>query len=230
MFIVEGNIGAGKSTFLRLVGAHLPQLTIDLEPVDRWQQELFGRSLLSNFYHDPKRWAYTMESFTLMVRMADNVRRSTSLKTYQLTHAHTQLLVERSIYSGRYCFARNSHASGFMSDLEWELYVKMFDFLTDHRHNPLYQIPQGFIYLKTSPAVSAARTKRRSRTGEDVIPLSYLTEIAHQHDQFLLAKQGLPANLQTVPVLVLDADQEFETDAGALQNMITQVQNFLTCD
>ena len=227
MFIVEGNIGAGKSTFLRLVGQQLPQLTIDLEPVDRWQQELFGRSLLSNFYHEPKRWAYTMESFTLMVRMADNIRRSTSLKAQQLRHAPTGLLVERSIYSGRYCFAQNSHASGFMSDLEWELYVQMFDFLTSARHNPLYQPPHGFIYLRTSPAVSAARTQRRNRSGEAAIPLSYLTDLAQRHDQFLIAKANLPANLQAVPVLVLDADCDFETDAGALQKLIEQLQNFL---
>lgn len=241
MFIIEGNIGAGKSTFLKLAGQELNNVTIDLEPVDCWQQQLFGQSLLGHFYTDPKRWAYTMETFTLMVRMADNIRRITSLRDYQLTHtnnqAHNQannsdallnnLLVERSIYSGRYCFASNSHASGFMSDLEWGLYTQMFDFLTSKQHNPLYEIPTGFVYLKTSPEVAYQRTNQRKRAGESGIPVDYLSEISRKHDEFLLAKINLPAALQAVPVLVLDADTDFETNPAALQVMLDQLQIFI---
>ncbi len=239
MFIIEGNIGAGKSTFLKLAGQNLKNVTIDLEPVDCWQQQLFGQSLLGHFYTDPQRWAYTMETFTLMVRMADNIRRVTSLKDYQLSHAtHTNnpadssgvfnnLLVERSIYSGRYCFASNSHASGFMSDLEWGLYVQMFDFLTSKQHNPLYEIPMGFVYLRTSPEVAYQRTNQRKRVGESGIPVDYLSEISRKHDEFLLDKINLPAALQAVPVLVLDADTDFETNPAALQVMLDQLQIFI---
>lgn len=234
MFIIEGNIGAGKSTFLKLAGQALKNVTIDLEPVDCWQQQLFGQSLLGHFYTDPKRWAYTMETFTLMVRMADNIRRTTSLRDYQLTQVNNNsgvllnnLLVERSIYSGRYCFASNSHQSGFMSDLEWGLYTQMFDFLTSKQHNPLYKIPTGFVYLKTSPEVAYQRTNQRKRIGESGIPVDYLSEISRKHDEFLLDKINLPAELQAVPVLVLDADTDFEINPAALQVMLDQLQNFI---
>jgi len=33
MYIVEGNIGAGKSTFLKLLSQHVPQVTVVQEPV-----------------------------------------------------------------------------------------------------------------------------------------------------------------------------------------------------
>lgn len=231
MFIIEGNIGAGKSTFLKLTGQNLDHVTIDLEPVDCWQQQLFGQSLLGHFYTDPKRWGYTMETFTLMVRMADNIRRTTSLKNYQLTHANNQsnssLLVERSIYSGRYCFASNSYISGFMNDLEWGLYTQMFDFLTSKQHNPLYDIPSGFVYLRTSPEIAYQRTNQRKRVGESGIPIEYLTEISRKHDEFLLDKINLPTALQTVPVLVLDANTDFETNPIALKVMLDQLQIFI---
>lgn len=49
MYIVEGNIGAGKSTFLNLIGIHMPHVSIALEPLNNWQSEEYGQSLLKNF-------------------------------------------------------------------------------------------------------------------------------------------------------------------------------------
>ena len=40
MYILEGNIGAGKSTFLHLVKQQLPDISIALEPMDNWQKHV----------------------------------------------------------------------------------------------------------------------------------------------------------------------------------------------
>ena len=62
MYIVEGNIGAGKSTFLQLIDTHMPDVSVALEPVNNWQNQIYGQSLLTNFYKNPKPWAYTLET------------------------------------------------------------------------------------------------------------------------------------------------------------------------
>ena len=73
MFILEGNIGAGKSTLLQLIKEQLPHISVALEPVDDWQKQIYGQSLLTNFYQNGKRWAYTFETFTMMNRAKEHI-------------------------------------------------------------------------------------------------------------------------------------------------------------
>jgi len=86
MFILEGNIGAGKSTLLKLIKEQLPHIPVALEPVDDWQKQIYGQSLLTNFYQNSKRWAYTFETFTMINRAKEHIA----------LHAHNALhIVER---------------------------------------------------------------------------------------------------------------------------------------
>ena len=55
MYIVEGNIGVGKSTFLQLIHHLDPTIAIIPEPKENWAQRVYGQSLLANFYQDPQR-------------------------------------------------------------------------------------------------------------------------------------------------------------------------------
>ena len=66
MYIVEGNIGAGKSTFITLLSTYLPEITYSLEPVDAWAQQTYGKSLLEQFYTDPPHWAPITTTFFFM--------------------------------------------------------------------------------------------------------------------------------------------------------------------
>ena len=89
VYIVEGNIGAGKSTFLSLLKNRLPGLTIVQEPVNNWASQRQGTSLLENFYLDPKRWAFTLETYTMIAR---------SLELQSLTATPGVIIMERSCY------------------------------------------------------------------------------------------------------------------------------------
>ncbi len=70
---VEGNISAGKSTFLDIIqnmDAGRELVDIVPEPVDQWQSigaEHFN--ILDAFYKDPKRYAYTFQNFVFVTRM-----------------------------------------------------------------------------------------------------------------------------------------------------------------
>ena len=217
MYLVEGNIGAGKSTFLQLVQKNLPELNVIFEPVNVWQNEECGKSLLQNFYSDTPRWAYTMESFTLINRTYENNK----IKSGKTS------LAERSIYSGYYCFAQNSYENGFMTQLEWNIYEKWFNFLTSHHG---YQQPKGFIYLRTTPGNAYNRIIKRNRSAENLISFDYVNQIHEKHESFLLNHKGNKTSLAAnTPVLVLNADVDFENDTQALKQMLDQLQNFIIC-
>ncbi len=66
-FLVEGNIGAGKSTFLKIISQYL-DIQIIYEPHQKWQN-VAGHNLLEQFYKDPKRWAYTFQSYAFVSRV-----------------------------------------------------------------------------------------------------------------------------------------------------------------
>ena len=113
-FIVEGNIGAGKSTFLRLVQERLP-VQIVYEPHTKWQKVDDKENLLDKFYQDTTRWAYTFQSYAFVTRVVEQQRKARENK-------HGVQVLERSVYSDRYCFAKNCFEMGTLSKLEWTLY------------------------------------------------------------------------------------------------------------
>ena len=78
MYIVEGNIGVGKSTFLNLIQQNLPEVKILTEPKDNWTNQIYGQSLLENFYKSPQRWAYTLETLAMICRAKDHMREQES--------------------------------------------------------------------------------------------------------------------------------------------------------
>src|SRR5581483_5280099 len=165
MYIVEGNIGAGKSTFLTMVAQQAPHISVVLEPLHNWQRQTHGQSLLVNFMNNPRRWSYTMETLTMMCRVKDHLQ--------EQANPNPSRLMERSIYSGHYCFALTGYESGFMTGVEWQMYSQWFNFLVPGKCRP----PQGFIYLKVDPLISFERIAKRKREGESAITLDYLKAI-----------------------------------------------------
>lgn len=217
MFIVEGNIGAGKSTFLKLMQQQLPHISTALEPVALWDNADQGSSLLDHFMHDTQRWSYTMETFTMMCRVREHLH-------YQRQEVNNQfLIVERSIYSGHYIFARNGYQQGFMNRQEWQMYLRFFRYLIPGWCKP----PQGFVYVRTNPEIAFSRIQKRKRASEMGISLAYLQQVHGMHEQFLINKEGVLEELRTVPVLVLDGNLEFEDDPHVAWAHSQQLAAFL---
>ncbi len=215
MYIVEGNIGAGKSTFLNLVGKHLPHIKIALEPVNNWQKNVYGQSLLANFYENPERWSYTLETFAMICRVREHLQ--------DQMDPSVNRLIERSIYSGHYCFVLTGYQNGFMNDIEWTLYNDWFNALIPQKCLP----PRGFIYLRTTPDIAYQRIKKRNRLAEKNITFAYLKQIHNYHEKFLCTHEGILPELKNVPVLILDANQEFQHDSQRLQEHLEQLTNFI---
>ena len=89
-FCVEGNIGAGKSTYLDMVKSVNDHATVHEmvevvpEPVDMWQDVAgSGENLLQLFYQDPKRYAFTFQQYVLITRIR---RVRATAQTLMLSH------------------------------------------------------------------------------------------------------------------------------------------------
>ena len=78
---IEGNIGAGKSTFVQLLLSYISNCIIVDEPVEIWKklQDLDGSNILEKFYKDIPRWAYSFQNLaciTRMMKIEDTIRQS----------------------------------------------------------------------------------------------------------------------------------------------------------
>jgi deoxyadenosine/deoxycytidine kinase len=214
-FIVDGNIGAGKSTFLRIVGEHIQIQTVQ-EPHEKWQRVVGDENLLQKFYNDAPRWAYTFQSYAFVTRVMEQQARA-AVNPY-----HAQLL-ERSVFSDRYCFAKNAYELGFMNALEWKLYQEWFSWLVDN-----YVVrPSGFIYMHTSPEICYKRLVKRNREEEAGVPMEYLQQLHDKHEQWLVHKVGVADYLKDVPVLVLNCDVDFENSQIEQEKLLSQIISFV---
>jgi len=213
-FIVEGNIGAGKSTFLKMMSAYL-DVQLVYEPTHAWQHVGGDQNLLEKFYTDTPRWAYTFQSYAFVTRVRAQEEHA------KKNPFQTQVL-ERSVYSDRYCFAKNCYELGFMTDLEWQLYQEWFSWLVD----AYTKKPDGFIYLQTSPEVCHERLIKRNRHEESAVPFEYLKKLHDKHEQWLIAKEGVAPYLKNVPVLVLKCDNEFELNKQEQEKHIAHIVEF----
>lgn len=215
-FVVDGNIGAGKSTFLGILKNAL-NVHIIYEPHTKWQKVVGNENLLEYFYKDTPRWAYTFQSYAFVTRVVEQERHA---QEFSSNPVH---VLERSVFSDRYCFAQNCYEMGRMTELEWKLYQEWFSWLID----AYVTKPIGFIYLRVDPAVCYQRLLIRNRHEEAAVPLEYLERLHEKHEDWLVKKKGIASYLEKTPVLMLNCDDDFEHDAVARQKLIDQVQDFL---
>ena len=214
---VEGNIGSGKSTFLNKISSLLNLYGI-LEPHTLWQN-INGHNLLEEFYKNPNRWAYSFQTYVFLTRVGSLE------KAVNATHdlKNVTYVMERSVYTDKFCFAKACHELGSMNDLEWNMYVAWYDWLV-YNH---VQKPHGIIYLRVEPEISFERTRIRNRSEEQGVPLSYLKLLHEKHDNWLLYKKDIPSFLENTPTLILDCNKDFEHTSDNWDILSAQVQNFV---
>ena len=132
--VVEGNIGSGKTTFLQHFNKFSEEVEILAEPVDKWRNAN-GHNLLQMMYEDPHRWDIIITMLLVIMLL---FRWSLAFQTYvQLTMVqnHTKVitksikLMERSLFSAKYCFVENLQKSGKMPLSEYKVLSSWFEFL-----------------------------------------------------------------------------------------------------
>ena len=162
IFIVEGNIAAGKSTLLNLIESNFKDVLVVQEPISKWK-DIDGKNLLKLFYTEPQRWAFTFEFYSMFTKII-------TLKNALLSDADI-IVVERSIFSDK-IFQSLSEFYGKCNKLETAIFNEVYEeFLKS------YTGINGVIYVDTAPDLCLERIRRRGREEETQISLDYLKKL-----------------------------------------------------
>ncbi|XP_040849616.1 deoxyguanosine kinase, mitochondrial isoform X1 [Ochotona curzoniae] len=232
---IEGNIAVGKSTFVKLLTRTYPEWHVTTEPVATWQNvqaagtqhacaaQSLG-NLLDMMYQEPARWSYTFQTYSFMSRLKVHLE---PLPKKLLQAKRPVQVFERSVYSDRYIFAKNLFENGSISDIEWHIYQDWHSFLLREFASRLTL--HGFIYLQATPQVCLQRLCHRGREEEKGIELAYLEQLHSQHEAWFIHRTTKLhfESLQSIPVLVLDVNDDFSEDLTKQEELMRKVNSFI---
>ena len=169
IYALEGNIGSGKTTIMKIISNHFKDVEFIEEPVKQWQN-LGGMNLLDSFYSDPKRWGFSFEFFSMLTKIESLLKAAESDKPI--------IIIERSIFSNR-VFMDLSKELGKLDTMEYCMLTNVYNFYLTH----VYPQISGIIYLDTPVEECINRITRRNRGEECTIEKSYLDAIKNKMDE-----------------------------------------------
>eukprot|EP00058_Branchiostoma_floridae_P016412 XP_002601900.1 hypothetical protein BRAFLDRAFT_124584 [Branchiostoma floridae] len=230
---VEGNIAVGKSTFISLLEEESSDWAIVGEPLSRWQNvqchsekeeeitlsQKHGGNLLDMFYSDPRRWAFTFQSYVCLSRMRHQLKPAPG---HLETAAEPVVFYERSVYSDRYwadAKVRFLWVIGYRSG--WNIYCDWHSTMMAAMGELKLD---GIIYLRAEPEVCLERLKLRGRPEERPVSLEYLDQIHTRHESWLVHKEiSVSDSLKGAPILTMDCNLSFQEDTDKQKDMMSQV-------
>jgi len=165
--VVEGPIGAGKTTLARVLGERTGGMAL-LEDTD-------ANPFLPGFYQDRARYALPAQLYFLFQRAAQ-VRRLSQPDLFSgLTVA--DFMIDKDAL-----FARLT-----LSEEEFALYQQVWTHLKPQAPNP-----DLVIYLQAAPETLVERVRRRGVAYERNIPDEYLVELAETYARFFHRYDAAP--------------------------------------
>jgi len=165
--VVEGPIGAGKTSLARLLAG--------LNGADLLLEEPQNNPFLANFYQDSRRWALATQLFFLFQR----VNQLSGLKQLDLFERPT---VADFLFDKDPMFARLN-----LSDDEFALYQRIYAHLA-----PQAVSPDLVIYLQAPVETLMARVRRRAASYERGISEEYLARLTQAYGRFFHAYNAAP--------------------------------------
>ena len=219
---IEGNIGSGKSTLLENLRNHYKDDTHVIflkEPVDDWDKikDSQGNTMLKKFYADQEKYSFAFQMMAYISRLTilrDTIKEIVS----ENNNKQYIIITERSLYTDKQVFAKMLHDQGKIEDVCYQIYLKWFEeFAKDFPIN--YSV-----YVKTDPTNCYNRIHKRSRDGEEVIPLAYLQDCHTYHEAFLDKNEN--ENENTKP-LVLDGNIDIYENKNIMDNWLNKINEFV---
>ena len=166
IIFVEGNIGAGKTTFMRCIEQTKLNIQIIYEPVDEWRKS----GMLDRFYNNPKEFGKTFQFYCLYTRF----------KLFELIdNTKDVVFIERSMMCDNFVFARNC-----LSENDYLEYNMLYQNFLDIYKN-LYNYKFNFLYLYQPAWICHRHILTRGRQEENTINLEYIQSLEAYHDIWL---------------------------------------------
>ncbi|NLC54712.1 MAG: deoxynucleoside kinase [Erysipelothrix sp.] len=173
--VIDGVVGVGKTTLMDLLSEELGY--------DKFLEPVVDNPILDKFYHDRKRYAFTLQIFFLN-------RRFKMLK--EAAQIKQQTLMDRSIY-GDVIFAKLLNYNQEMDDPEFDIYMELLANMLDH-----IEPPKLMIYLKIDTDRAIERIKARGRDFEQVVEREYWQNLNKEYNEYF-------SEYNLSPLLVIDA-------------------------
>lgn len=216
---IEGNIGAGKTTFLsRLIELYPQDIEIIYEPVNIWvAYNVTGMdeevSLLSKFYEDPKQYAFPFQVAVMTSQMQTLIKQiGESMKKI--------IVVDRSLFSSYHVFCQALYHDGKLTIIELEILTQLMKMFEDHLLLYGYEF-YYHIYLYTDPEVCLERIRKRARAEEVNISLDYLKQLHEHHQLWLMCSAACGKSL------TVNANMDMEQQQGYYDTFIANMMEHL---
>lgn len=208
---IEGNIGAGKSSLMKLLKSKLSRDVefID-EPVDEWIQmkNNQGENLLEVFYKNQPRWAYSFQNIAYITRMKRVIEAiQNSKKDF--------IIMDRSPDGDKNTFTKMLIEDGCIDKLEEEAYNKWCDLFKTYFCN---NVTFHYIYLQCNPNTAYKRIQKRGREEENKIPKEYINRLHKAHEDWLLD------NNEVTKICV---DQDFVNDENRSYKIFSNIYELM---
>lgn len=185
---IDGNIGCGKSTFLKELKNEVKKLRLKniiflQEPLDQWSQiNVNGVTILEKFYENPDKYAFSFQMMAYISRLS-------LFKKAIKENPDTIIVTERSLYTDKNIFAKMLYDDNKIDSYSYQIYNMWFnEFIRD--------LPEHkYLYLESSPTVISNRIKKRNRTGEEKISIDYLISCHEYHQEMFYNEKNLIARI-----------------------------------
>jgi len=194
--VIEGPIGAGKTSLARRLAERLDAETVFEQP----EQNAF----LGRFYQDPQRWALPTQLSFLFQRVDQLAALA------KRTDAPPRVVSDFVLDKDPLFAALN------LADDELALYRRIFDSMQPVavRH------PDLVIYLQAKPETLIERIRRRGVESERRITERYLEQVAARYARFFYDYDTAPLFVVDAEVLnPVEQDDDFELLLDRLRNM-----------
>ncbi|MBC9071128.1 deoxynucleoside kinase [Thauera sp. CAU 1555] len=193
--VVEGPIGAGKSSLARRLAERLPAETLFEQPE--------ANPFLGRFYQSMDRWALATQVSFLFQRIDQ-------LAEFVAGDPERRVVSDFILQKDPLFAALNLPAD------ELAIYQRIYDTMMP----PAPPKPDLVIYLQARPETLMERIRRRGMDAERRISESYVQRVAERFAQFFYQYDAAPLFIVDAEVLnPVDRDDDFELLLDRLRNM-----------